>query len=107
MADNANQNDKVAFVKTIGTKYGPMEKVSIELNKIGQVAEKDGKVYLILPQDHKALNKYEKDGQEPRFFLNFVSNTFKSLKLDEYDPEANNNSGGGASSDDGKDDLPF
>lgn len=104
MAEEKKKN-RVAFVKTISTKYGPMEKVSLELNEIGQVAVKDGKVYLILDAKHKALNVYEKDGQASRYFLNFNLNRYASMSLDEYEKQEGNsgNQGGG----DDVDDLPF
>ena len=103
MADNAEKK-RVAFVKSIPTKNGPMEKVSIELNQVGTVFEKDGRTFLEIPKDCKFFNKYEKDGQNPRYFLNFILNTYKSMAPDEYEPDANNNSGGGTGD---NDDLPF
>lgn len=109
MADNQNK-EKVAFIKTIGTKYGPMEKLSIELNKIGKVVEKDGRTFLEIPSDCKAFNKYEKDGAAPRFFLNFNLNTFRTAQLDEWEPDANqsnNNSSSPAGNGGDDDDLPF
>ena len=108
MAENNQAQERVAFIKTINTKYGPMEKLSLELNKIGKVAEKDGKLYLILDPNSPEIEKYEKDGAAPRWFLKFVLNTFKSVKLDQFvpEPQDGNNNAGQASQED-VDDLPF
>lgn len=95
---------RVAFVKQIVTKNGLLDKLSIELNQIGQVAEKEGKTYLILDDNCKALNKYEKEGQETRYFLNMNMNRYTSITLDEYQREGGGSSSSGAQQ---TDDLPF
>ena len=94
---------RIAFSKTIGTKNGPMEKISIELNKIGNVIEKDGRTFLEIPKDCKYINKYEKDGEKPRWFMNLVRNVYATINVDEYQPEAKNEN---SAPDEGVD-LPF
>ena len=104
MADE--KKDNIAFSKTIATKFGPMEKISIEVNKIGNVIEKDGRTFLEIPKGCKFFNKYEKDGAAPRYFMNFVRNTYASISVDEYEPDANA-SNSGSSEGGNADDLPF
>lgn len=98
---------KAGNINTVSTAKGSFEKFSLELGNIGNVIEKNGKVYLEFDADAPGLNKYEKDGKV-RWFFNMTINTYKAVNVDTWKPNADfgggQAQGGGGSK---KDDLPF
>ena len=101
------KKEKIGNLQSVNTQKGSFEKLSIELNKIGNVIEKNGKVYIEMDANADGLNPYSKDG-ETRYFFNMIINTYRSLTVDAWKPNGGGGGNtGGQSSSGGGDDLPF
>lgn len=99
----SDEKKRIGNVQTIGGKFGSFKKLSLDLESIGSVIEKDGKVYVEISSS-EGYNKWEKEGKT-KHFLNLVLNDYTTVSLDSFKPSSGG--GGSKSSDSGSDDLPF